>query len=63
VGDVSTAKLMIGMIRASVQNPKLSHAEALRRAMLTMLDTAQSDAEADPQRWAPFVLVGEPAKR
>jgi hypothetical protein len=27
-----------------------------------MIDAAKSDAEADPQFWAPFVVVGEPAK-
>jgi hypothetical protein len=30
--------------------------------MLAMIDEAANDAQADPRLWAPFVLVGEPAK-
>jgi CHAT domain-containing protein len=33
-------------------------AEALRRSMLSMIDTGK-DYEAHPAFWAPFVLVGE----
>ena len=62
VDDVATAKLMVGTLRASARDPKLSHAEALRQSMLAMIDAAKSDAEADPRLWAPFVVVGEPAK-
>jgi CHAT domain-containing protein len=53
---------MVSTFQASTQNPKLSHAEALRQAMLTMIDSAKTDQEADPRLWAPFVIVGEPAK-
>ncbi len=63
VDDVATAKLMVVTLRASARDPKLSHAEALRQSMLAMIDEAKSDAEADPQFWAPFVVVGEPAKQ
>jgi tetratricopeptide (TPR) repeat protein len=62
VSDEATARLMIGTFRASARDPKLSHAETLRQSMLAMIDAAQSDAEADPRLWAPFVVVGEPAK-
>jgi CHAT domain-containing protein len=62
VRDESTAKLMIGMIRASSRNPRFSHAEAMRESILAMINGAATDAEADPQRWAAFVVVGEPAK-
>jgi CHAT domain-containing protein len=62
VSDEATARLMIGTFRASARNPKLSHAEALRQSMLAMIDAAKSDPEADPRLWAPFVVVGEPAK-
>jgi len=51
-----------GTFRASARDPKLSHAEALRQSILAMIDAAKSDAEADPRLWAPFVVVGEPAK-
>ena len=63
VDDVATAKLMVVTLRASARDPKLSHAEALRQSMLAMIDEAKSDAEADPRFWAPFVVVGEPAKQ
>lgn len=35
-------------------------AEALRRAMLTMIDEGER-REAHPAYWAPFVVVGEGA--
>jgi CHAT domain-containing protein/Tfp pilus assembly protein PilF len=62
VSDEATARLMIGTFRASARDPRLSHAEALRQSILAMIDAAKSDAEADPRLWAPFVVVGEPAK-
>jgi CHAT domain-containing protein/Flp pilus assembly protein TadD len=62
VSDEATTRLMIGTFRASSRDPALSHAEALRQSMLAMIDGAKSDVEADPRLWAPFVVVGEPAK-
>jgi CHAT domain-containing protein len=53
---------MVGTFRALSGNRKLSHAEALRESMLAMIDAAKSDREANPLLWAPFVVVGEPAK-
>jgi CHAT domain-containing protein len=43
-------------------DPKLSHAEALQKSMLVMINNAQRPDWADPKYWAPFVVVGEPAK-
>jgi CHAT domain-containing protein/tetratricopeptide (TPR) repeat protein len=62
VEDAATATLMVGTFRALTRNPKLSHAEALRESMLAMIDAAKSDREANPLFWAPFAVVGEPAK-
>ena len=62
VDDEATAKLMVSTLRASSRDPKLSHAEALQQSMLAMIDAAKSDDEANPRLWAPFVVVGEPAK-
>jgi CHAT domain-containing protein len=62
VSDEATARLMIGTFRASARDAKLSHAEALQQSMLAMIDAARSDDEANPRLWAPFVVVGEPAK-
>ena len=63
VDDQVTAQLMINTFQASARDAMLSHAEALRQAMLAMIDSADSDAPANPRLWAPFVVVGEPAKR
>jgi CHAT domain-containing protein len=42
--------------------PQVGRAEALRRAMLSMIDTGK-DREVHPAIWAPFILVGEGATR
>jgi CHAT domain-containing protein len=62
VDDEATARLMINTFRASSRDLKLSHAQALRQAMLAIIDQAKSEEEANPRLWAPFVVVGEPAK-
>ena len=36
-----------------------SKGEALRRAMVHLLAAARTEAEAHPQTWAPFVVIGE----
>jgi CHAT domain-containing protein/Tfp pilus assembly protein PilF len=62
VDSEATVQLMTGMFQASARDPKLSHAEASRESMLSMIDNATSDDDAHPRIWAPFVVVGEPAK-
>jgi CHAT domain-containing protein len=57
----STVALMTGVFTAAA-DPKLSHAEALQKAMLAMIDDADHPDWVDPKYWAPFVVVGEPAK-
>jgi CHAT domain-containing protein len=61
VATDSTVALMTGTFAAAA-DPKLSHAEALQKAMLAMIDSPQHPAWADPKYWAAFVVVGEPAK-
>jgi CHAT domain-containing protein len=63
VDDDSTARLMLSTFQASAHDAHLSHAEALRQAMLAMIDDAKTDDQADPRLWAPFVVVGEPRKQ
>jgi CHAT domain-containing protein len=53
---------MTKMFQTMATDPKLSHAEALRQSMLAMVASAGSDHDAHPRLWAPFVVVGEPAK-
>jgi CHAT domain-containing protein len=53
----------VSTFRAGSRDANLCHAEALRQSMLAMIEQARSDEEANPRLWAPFVVVGEPAKR
>jgi CHAT domain-containing protein/tetratricopeptide (TPR) repeat protein len=78
VDDQVTAKLMTKIFLLMRNNPKLSHGEALQQAMLAIIENAgsgssearglvqpepQEDAAFHPRLWAPFVVVGEPAKQ
>jgi CHAT domain-containing protein len=59
--DAATVRLMLRMFEAVAKDPTLSHAQALRQAMLDMLDAPADKAYIHPRFWAPFVVVGEPA--
>jgi CHAT domain-containing protein/tetratricopeptide (TPR) repeat protein len=78
VDDLVTADLMTKIFLVMKNNPKLSHGEALQQAMLSIIEKAgsgssearglvqpetQEDAAFHPRLWAPFVVVGEPAKQ
>jgi CHAT domain-containing protein/Tfp pilus assembly protein PilF len=78
VDDQVTANLMTKIFLLMKNNPKLSHGEALQQAMLAIIESAgsgsresrglaqseaQEDASFHPRLWAPFVIVGEPAKQ
>lgn len=58
VSSESTVKLIIKAVAELKADPQIGRAEALRRSMLSMIDTGK-DYEAHPAFWAPFVLVGE----
>ena len=59
--DSNTAvTLMTGTFAALAADPKLSHGEALRKSMLAMI--GDHPGWAEPKYWAPFVVVGEPAR-
>ncbi len=58
----SAVALMVGTFSAFAADPKLSHAEALQKSILAMIEDPQHPERADPKYWAPFVVVGEPAK-
>jgi CHAT domain-containing protein len=63
VSDEATAKLMSNLFQISESKPKLSHGEMMREATLGLLDNATKAEDAHPRVWAPFVVVGEPARR
>jgi CHAT domain-containing protein/Tfp pilus assembly protein PilF len=62
VNSESAVALMTDTFAELSADPTLSHAEALRKSMLAMIDNSQHPLWADPIYWAPFVVVGEPAK-
>jgi CHAT domain-containing protein len=59
VASQSTAVLMTIATQALSQDPGMGRAEALRKAMLSLLDGANEAAFAHPIFWAPFMNVGE----
>ena len=62
VDSDATVELMDGLFEALKANPRLSHAEALQTSMLRMIANSSKPEWAQPQFWAPFVVVGEPQK-
>jgi tetratricopeptide (TPR) repeat protein/CHAT domain-containing protein len=58
VASEPTVKLITKAVSELKRDPKIGRAEALRRSMLSMINTGK-DYEAHPAFWAPFVLVGE----
>jgi CHAT domain-containing protein len=63
VDSESAVALMTGTFAALAADAKLSHAQALQKSTLAMIADAGHPEWADPKYWAPFVVVGEPAKQ
>ena len=59
VSDEATVNLMSAVFEIADQNPRLTHGQAMQKAMLKMLDKATTNTEAHPFFWAPFIVVGE----
>jgi CHAT domain-containing protein/lipopolysaccharide biosynthesis regulator YciM len=55
----ATVKLTTGTFAELASDPSIGRAEALRRAMMAMLDRKNPPKFAHPLAWAPFVLAGE----
>jgi hypothetical protein len=58
VDSAATVKLITSAVGATTHDKTLGRAEALRRAMLAMIDKGEA-RQAHPAYWAPFVVVGE----
>jgi CHAT domain-containing protein/tetratricopeptide (TPR) repeat protein len=62
VDSAATVKLITSAVGAITRDAKVGRAEALRGAMLALIDNGESK-ETHPVYWAPFVVVGEGAAR
>ena len=59
----TTVRLMTGTFDEIAKDPTLSNAEALRRSRLALMNDPKHPEWSHPIYWAPFVVVGEAAKR
>ncbi|REG48605.1 tetratricopeptide repeat protein [Paraburkholderia sp. BL6669N2] len=59
VNSAATVELMTRAMQTLVARPEIGRAEALRRAMLSLLDDERNPKFAHPIFWAPFFNVGE----
>ncbi len=59
VDSEATTRLITTTLAEASRAPGIGRAEALRRAMVTLLDDKSMERSADPATWAPFVVVGE----
>jgi len=59
VWSEATVALTTGAFAELAKDPSVGRAEALRRAMMAMLDPSNPRKFAHPFAWAPFVLAGE----
>jgi tetratricopeptide (TPR) repeat protein/CHAT domain-containing protein len=62
VDSVATERLIKTTLQILVANPRIGRAEALRRAMSSLIDSGNAEY-SHPSKWAPFVVVGEGASR
>jgi CHAT domain-containing protein len=58
VDSNATVKLITASMREVGRGNRIGRAEALRRAMLTLIDSGDP-REEHPAYWAPFIIVGE----
>jgi CHAT domain-containing protein len=58
VDSAVTVKLITSAMREVARDKTVSRAEAVRRAMLDLIDKGKT-GDAHPAYWAPFIVVGE----
>jgi CHAT domain-containing protein len=63
VDSAATVQLITSAVGTITRDAKVGRAEALRSAMLTMIDDAKTPERAHQAYWAPFIVVGEGAAR
>jgi CHAT domain-containing protein len=59
VGSEAAARLTTATFDKLKSNPGIGRSEALRRAMVAMVEDTSDEWNAYPAFWAPFVVVGE----
>jgi len=62
VDSDSAVRLTTSTFEALQKDPTIGRAEALRRAMLAMIEDASSPWNAYPDYWGGFSIVGEGGK-
>jgi CHAT domain-containing protein/Tfp pilus assembly protein PilF len=63
VASDAATRITTDSFRALSLTPSIGRAEALRRAMLALLDDKTQAENAYPAVWAPFMIVGEGGRR
>lgn len=61
VQSMAAVEITTRVLGDLARTPGLSRAEALRRAMVALIDDTRDPMNAHPQTWAPFVVVGDSA--
>ncbi len=59
VRDDAAAKLTTGTLEVVKTDPAVARSEALRLAMIAVMEDAHDPTLAHPSAWAPFVIVGD----